>query len=93
MIQEAILRDLYFNKKLSMKEISEHLQCSQNKVSYWMKCHNVTRRTIAEGVYIKKNPNGDPFSFSKPEIEKNSFYLVSVLVCIGEKEQKQTDTL
>jgi hypothetical protein len=73
MIQEAVLRDLYFNKKLSMKEISEHLQCSQNKVSYWMKCHNVTRRTIAEGVYIKKNPNGDPFSFSKPEIEKNSF--------------------
>ena len=73
MIKKEILEDLYLNKNFSMKEISTKLGFSTNKISYWMKFHGIKRRSISEGVYVKNNPKGDPFLFSKPKIENSSF--------------------
>lgn len=74
MINKIVLEDLYFQKKLSMLEISKKLDCSVNKVSYWMKYHNLRRRSISEGVYVKNNPLGDPFTFRQP-ITKEEYQL------------------
>ncbi len=66
-ISAEILRDLYVGKKLSMAEIAKRLRCSVHKVSYWMLAHNITTRSISEAVYLKANPNGDPFAFTSPK--------------------------
>ena len=50
-----------------MKEISHKLNCSVNQVGYWMEKHNIERRSISESVYLKCNPNGDPFEVRKPQ--------------------------
>lgn len=67
MIQEKLLRDLYEKKKFSMKEISENLGCSHTQVAYWMKYYKIPRRTRSESVYIKNNPQGDPFLLCEPK--------------------------
>jgi len=41
------------------------LNCSANRVNYWLKKHSIQKRTISEAVYIKHNPNGDPFKVSE----------------------------
>ncbi len=62
MIQQSLLEDLYTLQSLSMKEIATRLDCSVNKVVYWMDRYAIKRRSIAEAIYIRHNPNGDPFS-------------------------------
>ena len=74
MITKELLEDLYAVQKLSMFEISKKLHCSSNKISYWMKYHKIQRRSISEGVYIKNNPNGDPFVFTLPTTNEE-YYL------------------
>lgn len=44
-----------------MMEISHILECSPNKVVYWMKKYSIERRSRSEAIYLKQNPNGDPF--------------------------------
>lgn len=72
MIKKETLVDMYFNKKLSMKEISKKLGISVNKVSYWMRVHDLSRRSISESVYLKNNPKGDPFSFTCPGTQEEA---------------------
>lgn len=45
----------------SMKQIASELNCSVHKISYWMQKYGIKRRNISDAVYIKHNPNGDPF--------------------------------
>jgi hypothetical protein len=73
MIRKEILTNLYCDEKLSMKQIAVRLNCSVNKVSYWMKQNKISRRTISESVYLKHNPLGDPFIFARPVIHQKNF--------------------
>lgn len=57
---------MYIKKKLSMEQVANKLNCSANKVVYWMNRHELKRRSISDGVYAKHNPNGDPFLVRKP---------------------------
>ncbi|MDO8591360.1 MAG: hypothetical protein Q7R60_00335 [bacterium] len=50
-----------------MMEISKHLGCSHHKIAYWMGEYKIKRRSISDAVYLKSNPNGDPFSIKPPE--------------------------
>lgn len=67
MISKKALEKLYNEQNKSMKEISVLLQCSPNKIQYWMQIHGLKRKTISEAIYVKSNPNGDPFLFRKPK--------------------------
>lgn len=73
MISKETLDTLYSKKKLSMKQIALQLDCSVNKVSYWMKYYNITRRSISESVYLQHNPSGDPFVFTRPSTNEEYF--------------------
>lgn len=85
MIQEKVLRLLYEKKKLSVKEISVLLKCSQTKVNYWMKYYKINKRSISESIYLKNNPNGDPFQFKEPKtIEEAVLYGLGVGLYWGE---------
>jgi hypothetical protein len=66
MVKEIILRELYIDKKQSIKEIANLLGCSSNQVRYWMLKYDIHSRTHSEATYVKRNPNGDPFHFRRP---------------------------
>lgn len=66
MINKERLEELYNGRKKSLFEISKILKCSVHKVNYWMKKYNIVMRSISEAVYIKCNPQGDPFKLRFP---------------------------
>ncbi len=66
MINKLFLEKRYIREKCSVAEIAGELNCSQNKVTYWIQKHNLKKRSISEAQYVKRNPNGDPFSFKSP---------------------------
>lgn len=67
-----MLEELYFKKGKSMKDIAEYLGCSQHKVAYWMQKYTLTTRTIGDAIYLKNNPDGDPFAFTQPKNLKDA---------------------
>lgn len=69
------LKRLYFQENLSVPEIAERLQCSPNKVNYWFKKYKLGKRSISEALYQRRNPEGDPFRFSKPTSLDEAFLL------------------
>ncbi len=66
-ITKKILVDLYLKEKYSLQDIANRYCCSLNKIQYWMKKHGIVTRSISEAVYLKNNPNGDPFLFKIPK--------------------------
>ncbi len=65
-LRKEALVDLYEKQSMSMMEISKHLGCSHHKVAYWMGEYKIKRRTISQAVYLRSNPNGDPFKIKTP---------------------------
>lgn len=73
MITKNVLQNLYVSQGKSMKVISVELNCSENKVCYWLQRYGISRRTISEAVYLKNNPQGDPFIFRKPKTKEETY--------------------
>lgn len=48
-----------------MMEISRQLDCSINKVTYWMDKYSIKRRSISDAIYLQHNPKGDPFKIKR----------------------------
>lgn len=85
MLSKNKLIYLYTNKNRSKQEIARILRCSLHKVSYWMNKYKIKVRSISEAIYIKNNPNGDPFSFKKPEtLEEARLYGLGIGLYWGE---------
>ncbi len=55
-----------YSSGLSMADISKQLHISIHKVAYWMEKNKIPRRTLSDAIYLKHNPNGDPFTFTPP---------------------------
>lgn len=72
-IPEKKLRSLYLDYKQSAKEVSATLLCSENKVNYWLKKYGIPKRSVSEAIYVKANPEGDPFSLQKPRNTEEAF--------------------
>jgi len=79
------LEQLYLRDRLSMAEIAHKLDCSVNKVVYWMDRHHISRRHWDEASYLKHNPQGDPFEIKevRTEAERELFQL-GIGLYIGE---------
>lgn len=61
MLSKEKLLKLYILDKKSSAEIAETFRFSEHKVNYWIKKYKIPKRSISEAVYIKHNPDGDPF--------------------------------
>jgi len=64
-----IARDILvkkYNDGKSMQDIAQEMSCSLNKVKYWMDKHKIPIRSISEAIYLKNNPDGDPFKIKDP---------------------------
>lgn len=56
-----------YSSGLSMTDISKQLNISIHKVAYWMGKYKIPRRSLSDAIYLKHNPNGDPFTFIPPD--------------------------
>jgi hypothetical protein len=61
MIEKETLVNLYVHQGKSMQEIATSLHCSLHTISYWMDKHDIESRSRSDAIYIKNNPDGDPF--------------------------------
>lgn len=67
------LRSSYLEQKKSVSEIAESWACSEHKVNYWLNKHGISKRSISEAIYLKRNPGGDPFLFQSPRNKRDAF--------------------
>ncbi|MBI2065688.1 MAG: hypothetical protein HYT68_01310 [Candidatus Zambryskibacteria bacterium] len=65
------LKELYIDKRFPVSEIAKKYAVSQNKINYWLSKYEIKKRTISEAMYVKLNPDGDPFYFRKPRSKKD----------------------
>lgn len=85
MLKIDLLTDLYTRRKLSSVQIAATIGCSASKVNYWLSKHQIPKRTIAEAVYSKYHPNGDPFVVPNiDDIEKAMLYGLGIGLYWGE---------
>jgi len=62
-----------YNSGKSMFEISQIYGCSPNKVVYWMRKYNISRRSRSDSAYVKQNPLGDPFKIKTRLAKADAF--------------------
>src|SRR3989344_4020632 len=67
----SLVRNLYLNKKLCVREIAEHLKVSADAVTSFFRRHNIPKRSYSEAQQVEFNNR--PLSFSKQKL--NSHYL------------------
>ncbi|OHB17363.1 MAG: hypothetical protein A2913_00905 [Parcubacteria group bacterium RIFCSPLOWO2_01_FULL_40_65] len=60
-LQKEKLKNLYIQEKKSSAEIAKLFNCSERTINYWLAKYGVKKRSISEAVYLKYNPNGNPF--------------------------------
>jgi len=60
MLQKEKLEKLY-KAGYSAKEIADKLGYSESGIRYLMRKYSIPRRSMSEAIYVKNNPNGDPF--------------------------------
>lgn len=81
------LDNLYSSGK-SMAEIAKLLQCSVHKIKYWMQHHGIMRRSISEAMYLKLNPNGNPFKIKTNLTDREKILLgLGIGIYWGEGEK------
>lgn len=73
MIAKNVLLQKYIKEKKSASTIAGELNCSENKINYWLHKYGIKKRTISEALYSHKNPSGDPFQFKKPKNKEQYF--------------------
>lgn len=86
------LEKLYLSGN-SMPQIAKMLNCSPNKIVYWMKKYNINRRTRSEAAYLLSNPDGDPFDLSNiNKLSREDMFLYGLNIGLywgeGEKTTK-----
>jgi len=84
-LTEEKLGSLYLKDKKSVADIAKIFKCSQRGIDYWLKKYNIPKRTISEAVYIKCNPQGDPFRFIPPKnFEESKLFGIGIGLYWGE---------
>ena len=84
-LQKSELEKLYLHQGKSMQDISKHMRCSLHKVSYWMERYKILKRSLSEAMYVKRNPEGDPFLFQEPKtIEESKLFGMGIGLYWGE---------
>ncbi len=75
MITKRVLENLYLERKLSVAAIAALLHCSQNRINYWLAKYSIKKRSIADAMYARHNPNGNPFTIRAPTTDRDLFLL------------------
>ncbi len=93
-ISKKILEELYLVSGLSSNQIAGQLKCSEGKVNYWLLKHGIKKRSVADAVYRKLNPSGDPFEVQKTLSKEDAFLLgLGLGLFWGEGNKKSPDSV
>ncbi|MCR4263730.1 MAG: hypothetical protein NUV98_03380 [Candidatus Roizmanbacteria bacterium] len=93
-MKEDILRDFYLTKKLSVSAIAKKFCVSESKINYWLFKYGIGKRSISEAIYIKKNPQGDPFRFKIPKTRADLIlYGLGIGLYWGEGNKRNKNSL
>ena len=94
MISKNQLEDLYLKKGRSMQDIALSLHCSLGRVKYWMVKHGIVIRSASDAMYLKYNPDGDPFIFTPPHnIAEAKLYGMGLGLYWGEGTKANKDSV
>lgn len=74
-ISRDLLSRMYTTEGKSAHQIAQLIDCSDQKVNYWLAKHGIKKRSISEATYVYRNPNGDPFSFQQPTQREDMFLM------------------
>lgn len=64
MIAKKTLEYMYISNNLSMNQIANNLGVSLSTVDWWMRKHEIRRRSRSGANYVLYNPDGDPFKIN-----------------------------
>lgn len=92
-ISKETLQLWYVKKGKSAQEIGDTLSCSGRKVRYWMEKYKIPRRKYSDALYLKNNPDGDPFRFTPPRNVREAELYGLGLVSTGERGIRRTPIL
>ena len=94
-IPQTRLKNLYFKEKLSTAEVARFFKCSERTINYWLSRYGLKKRSISEAVYLKYNPNGDPFKvIEKPRnIDEAILYGLGLGLFWGEGNKKNKNAV
>ncbi|OHA02274.1 MAG: hypothetical protein A3H71_00970 [Candidatus Sungbacteria bacterium RIFCSPLOWO2_02_FULL_48_13b] len=91
---KELLVTLYVRRKKSAKEISRLLNCSEHKIHYWLDRYRIFQRSISDALYIKHNPNGDPFHIKRPKtIEEGVLFGMGIGLYWGEGTKRNKNSI
>lgn len=65
-ISNEAIRELYVEQKLSVKQIADLIGCSEGGIYERLKKMEIPRRSVSEAIYVRHNPDGDPFKWQMP---------------------------
>jgi hypothetical protein len=66
-ISKSLLKKQYLIERKSSATIAKLHSLSESGVNYWLKKYGIAKRDIAEAMYAKHNPKGDPFAIRTPQ--------------------------
>jgi len=93
-ISSRELEYFYIKKQESAQKISRRFGCSVNKINYWLANYRILKRTISEAIYIKHNPEGDPFRFKMPKtLEEAKLFGMGLGLYWGEGNKANKNTV
>jgi len=93
-ISSQELEYFYIKKQESAQKIARRFDCSVNKINYWLANYGILKRTISEAIYIKHNPEGDPFKFRMPKtIEEAKLFGMGLGLYWGEGNKANKNTV
>jgi hypothetical protein len=91
-LSKEILDCLYYERGLSVAQIAQQLECSTNKIVYWMDKYGLKRRDISSAVYLRQNPNGDPFNIQIPRSDEEwGLFHLALGLYIGEGKKRDRE--
>lgn len=94
MLSKPLLEKLYIHERQSVSRIAKKLACSESKVNYWLARFKIPKRSIADALYQRWNPLGDPFSVRTPRTMQEAFlYGVGLGLYWGEGTKSNTASI
>lgn len=87
MLAKEQLEELYKNG-YSAKDIADRLNYSESGIRYLLSKYAIPRRSISEAIYVKNNPNGDPFKIKELETQEDfKLFYISIGLYLGEGDK------
>ena len=88
------LKRFYLKEKKSASEIAKIIGLSETGINYWLRKFNIPKRTVSEAIYIKHNPDGDPFKIVLPKnLEDAKLFGLGVGLYWGEGTKADTGSV